>query len=90
MSSKGRSCQTSASAQSHSHHPLAELGHACFQTSLVAQTFTRLPTMWETQLQPLNREDSSGEGNGNLLQYSSLGNPMHIGAWVHGVTKRWT
>ena len=31
---------------------------------------------------------SSGEGNGNLLQYSSLGNPMDRGAWwatVHGV-----
>ena len=32
----------------------------------------------------------SGEGNGNLLQYSCLGNPMHRGAWrtiVHGITK---
>ena len=32
-----------------------------------------------------------GEGNGNLLRYSCLGNPMHRGAWqatVHGVTKR--
>ena len=31
-----------------------------------------------------------GEGNGNLLQYSCLGNPMDIGAlWaiVHGVSK---
>ena len=31
-----------------------------------------------------------GEGNGNLLQYSSLGNPMDRGAWwvaVHGVAK---
>ena len=30
---------------------------------------------------------SSGEGNGNLLQYSWLGNPMDRGAWgatVHG------
>ena len=34
-----------------------------------------------------------GEGNGNLLQYSSLENPMDRGAWqvvVHGVTKSWT
>ena len=34
-----------------------------------------------------------GEGNGNLLQYSCLGNPMDRGAWwatVHGVTKSWT
>ena len=31
-----------------------------------------------------------GEGNGNPLQYSCLGNPMDIGAWwatVHGVAK---
>ena len=30
----------------------------------------------------------SGEGNGNPLQYSHLGNPMERGAWratVHGV-----
>ena len=33
---------------------------------------------------------SSGEGNGNPLQYSCLANPMDGGAWkaaVHGVTK---
>ena len=33
---------------------------------------------------------SPGEGNGNLLQYSYLGNPMDKGAWqatVHGVAK---
>ena len=31
-----------------------------------------------------------GEGNGNPLQYSCLGNPMYRGAWpatVHGVKK---
>ena len=26
---------------------------------------------------------SPGEGNGNLLQYSCLGNPMDRGAWPH-------
>ena len=34
-----------------------------------------------------------GEGNGNPLQYSCLGNPMDGGAWwatVHGVAKSWT
>ena len=34
-----------------------------------------------------------GEGNGNPLQYSSLGNPMDGGAWwatVHGVAKSQT
>ena len=33
---------------------------------------------------------SSGEGNGNPLQYSCLENPMNGGSWqttVHGVTK---
>ena len=32
----------------------------------------------------------SGEGNGNPLQYSCLGNPIDRGAWwatVHGVAK---
>ena len=35
-------------------------------------------------------ERSPGEGNGNLLQYSSLENPMNRGAWwatVCGVAK---
>ena len=38
----------------------------------------------------LSWETSSGEGNGNALQYSCLENPMDRGAWwatVHGVTK---
>ena len=36
---------------------------------------------------------SPGEGNGNPLQYSCLGNPMDRGACqatVHGLTKSWT
>ena len=36
---------------------------------------------------------SSGEGNGNPLQYFCLENSMDRGAWwatVHGVTKSWT
>ena len=48
---------------------------------------------------PVNAEDvglilglgrSSGEGNGNPLQYSCLGNPMDRGAWqatIHVVTE---
>ena len=35
---------------------------------------------------------SPGEGNGNPLQYSCLGNPMDRGglwAIVHGVTRSW-
>ena len=38
-------------------------------------------------------ERSTGEVNGNPLQYSSLENPMDGGAWwaaVHGVVKSWT
>ena len=34
-----------------------------------------------------------GKGNGNLLQYSCLENPMNRGAWramVHGLSKSWT
>ena len=34
-----------------------------------------------------------GEGNGNSLHFSCLGNPMNRGAWraiVYGVTKSWT
>ena len=36
---------------------------------------------------------SLGEGNGNPLQYSSLGNTMDRRAWwatVHGIAKSWT
>ena len=35
---------------------------------------------------------SSGEGNGSLLQYSCLENPMDRGAWqatIHGVAESW-
>ena len=38
-------------------------------------------------------ERSPGEGNGNPLQDSCLGNTMNQGAWqatVHGVEKSWT
>jgi len=40
----------------------------------------------------LGLERSPGEGNGNPLQYSCLGNLMDRGDWwatVHGVTKSW-
>ena len=38
-------------------------------------------------------ERTPGVGNGILLQYSCLGNPVDRGAWqatVHGVSKSWT
>ena len=37
--------------------------------------------MQETPVPSLGWEDSPGEGNGNPLQYSCLGNPMDKGAW---------
>ena len=37
-----------------------------------------LPAMQETWVQSLGQEDSPGEGNGNLLQYSCLENAMDI------------
>ena len=49
-----------------------------------------LSAIQETQVQSLGQEDSPGEGNGNPLQYSCLGNPMDREAWgatVHSVAK---
>ena len=40
----------------------------------------RLPAKQETSVQSLGQEDSPGEGNGNLLQYPCLENPMDEGA----------
>ena len=56
--------------------PLRVLG-----ASLVAQLVKNLPAMWETRVRSLGWEDSQGEGNGNPLQYSCLGNLMDRGAW---------
>ena len=66
------------------------------------------PTIWDFPCSSVGKESvcnagdlglisgsgrSHGEGNGNLLQYSCLGNPMDRGAWraiVHGVTRATT
>ena len=67
-----------------------------FGASPVAQSVNNPPTMKETacnagdpvSIPGLGR--SPGEGNGNPLQYSCLGNPMNRGArWVtvHGVAE---
>ena len=51
-----------------------------------------LPAMQETWFNPWVRK-SSGEGNGNPLQYSFLKNSMDRGAWqatVHGMAKNQT
>ena len=51
------------------------------EASLVAQMVKHLPTMWiDPGLIP-GSGISSGEGNGNPLQYSCLENPMDAGAW---------
>ena len=49
--------------------------------------------MLETWVPSLDLEDSPGEGNGNSLQDSCLGNPMDRRVWwasVPGVAKSWT
>ena len=62
-------------------------------TSLVAQTVKRLPTMQQTWVPSLGREDALEKKIGNPLQYSCLENPMDRVVWwdmVHEVTKSWT
>ena len=60
----------------------------------MAQRFKCLPAMWETWVRSLGSIPGSGrspgEGNGNLLQYSCLENPMDGGTWwatVHAVAR---
>ena len=63
------------------------------EASQVAQMIKNLPAMQDTWVQSLGLEDSPGGGNGSLLRYSWLKNPMDRGAWratVHGVTKSQT
>ena len=59
----------------------------------MAKMVKNLLAMQDIQVQTLDWEDSPGEGNGNLLQYSCLENPMDRGAWqatVHGVAQSQT
>ena len=56
----------------------------------MAQTVKNVPTMWKTPGSIPGSGRSSGEGNGNLLQYSCLENSMDRGAWqapAHGVAE---
>ena len=60
------------------------------RASLVAQMVKNLPVMQERWVPSLSREDSPGEGNGNLLQYSCLENSVGRGAWwvmIYGVAE---
>ena len=59
----------------------------------MAQMVKLLPAVQETQGSIPGLGRSPGEGNGNLLQYSCLENPIDRGAWraiVHGVAKSQT
>ena len=60
---------------------------------LVQWKRTHLPMqeIHEIWVPSLGGEDASGEGNGNLLQYSCQEYPMERGARsvVHGITKSW-
>ena len=62
----------------------------------MAQLVKNWPAMQETSCNAGDMDlihgsgKSPGEGNGNPLQYSCQGNPMHRGAWqatVHGVAE---
>ena len=58
----------------------------------MAQTVKRMPTMWETRVQSLGREDPL-EKEMAPPQYSCLENPMDREAWwatVHEVAKSQT
>ena len=48
---------------------------------LVAQMIKNLPANAENEGSIPGSGRSHGEGNGNPLQYSCLGNPMDRGAW---------
>ena len=63
--------------------------HDRLNDSMVAQLVKNSPAIGDMDSVPgLGR--SPGEGNGNPLHYSCLGNPMDRGAWwatVHGVAR---
>ena len=58
-----------------------ELSFTLEWVSLLAQIVKNLPSMWETQVQSLGREDPPGEGNGYPLQYSCLETPTDRDAY---------
>ena len=61
-----------------------------FPGSSVVKNLLLMQETQKTQFKPWDQEDSLGEGNGNPLHNSCLGNPMDRGAWqaiVHEVAK---
>ena len=68
----------------------SELKHTMLPASLVAQSVKNLPTMQRDMGSVPRLGRAPGEGNGNSLQYSCLGNPMDKRTWwatVHGVVR---
>ena len=64
--------------------------HELEELTSTSASLQNLPEMQETTGSISGLERSSGEGNGNPLQYSHLENPMDRGAWqatVHGITR---
>ena len=73
-----------------------------YLTKYAAKEQLKLPRCSDDKESACNVEDPGsipglgrypGEGNGNPLQYSFLGNTMDRGAWraiLHGVAKSWT
>ena len=77
----------------HKYHSLDGDHSVHHRASQVGQWLKNLPANGGDTGSTLGWERSSGEGNGNPLQYSCLENPMDRGAWcsvVHGMAKNWT
>ena len=73
-------------------HPFVA-GHRQKKASLVAQTVKKSTCNAGDPGSMPGLGKSLGEGNGNPLQYSCLGNSMDRGAWqatVHGIVKNQT
>ena len=66
------------------------LKRVSFRASLVSQIVKNLSAILEAQISFPGSGRSAGEGNGNPLQHSCLGNPLDREAWqarVHEVAK---
>ena len=91
---KGRTLCKMFSAKSQWYHHSNNDKNICPEVnpgaSLVAQSVKNPPEIQETGVWFLGWEDSTGEGNGNTLQYSCLGNLMDRGVWwvtIQGVAR---
>ena len=62
-----------------------------YPASVFGKTHLPMQETHEIRVPSLGREDASGVGKGNLLQYSCQENPIDRGACsvVHGITKSW-